>query len=45
MFSATFNQDVQQMARQFLKPSYFFVNIGVLNSAAKGVVQKLIKVS
>uniref|UniRef100_A0A914D8W6 RNA helicase n=1 Tax=Acrobeloides nanus TaxID=290746 RepID=A0A914D8W6_9BILA len=45
MFSATFNQDVQQMARQFLKPSYFFVNIGVLNSAAKGVMQKFIKVS
>lgn len=45
MFSATFNEEIQRMAKTFLQAGYFFVNVGVLNSAAKGVAQKFIKVS
>lgn len=45
MFSATFNEHIQKMARVFLKNGYFFISVGLLNSAVNTVEQYFIKVS
>ena len=45
MFSATYNEEVQGMAKKFLNANYFFVRIGILNSAVQNVEQNFIEVN
>uniref|UniRef100_A0A914EFN6 RNA helicase n=1 Tax=Acrobeloides nanus TaxID=290746 RepID=A0A914EFN6_9BILA len=45
MFSATYNEEVQGMAKKFLNANYFFVRIGILNSAVQNVEQNFIEVT
>ncbi len=43
MFSATFDQDVQKLAGQFLN-NYLFLAVGIVGGACKDVEQNFIKV-
>ena len=44
MFSATFPEEVQRMARDFLKPDYLFITVGVIGAANSDVEQKFLQV-
>uniref|UniRef100_A0A665UIJ1 RNA helicase n=1 Tax=Echeneis naucrates TaxID=173247 RepID=A0A665UIJ1_ECHNA len=45
MFSATFPEDIQRMAADFLKSNYLFLAVGVVGGACTDVEQKFIQVS
>ena len=44
MFSATFPDDTQQLAKTALKTDYWFATTGVVGSANKHVKQEIIQV-
>jgi probable ATP-dependent RNA helicase DDX4 len=44
MFSATFESDIQYMAKSYLKPDYIFVAVGEIGGACKDVVQTILQV-
>lgn len=44
MFSATFESEIQQMAKSYLKPDYIFVAVGEIGGACKDVVQTVLQV-
>lgn len=45
LFSATFEPEVREIADAFLRPNYYFVTVGALNSAIEYVDHKFIEVS
>ncbi|KAM9836048.1 putative ATP-dependent RNA helicase DDX4 [Aulostomus maculatus] len=45
MFSATFPEDIQRMAADFLKTDYLFLAVGVVGGACSDVEQTLIQVT
>ncbi|KAM8871521.1 ATP-dependent RNA helicase DDX4-like isoform 2-T2 [Synchiropus picturatus] len=45
MFSATFPEDIQRLAADFLKTDYLFLAVGVVGGACTDVEQKMIQVS
>lgn len=44
MFSATFPQDVQELARKLLKPDYLFLTVGSIGAANTDVEQVILQV-
>ncbi|NXN98720.1 DDX4 helicase, partial [Rhinopomastus cyanomelas] len=44
MFSATFPEEVQRLAMQFLKPDYVFVVVGLVGEACRDVQQSILQV-
>lgn len=42
MFSATFPQDVQRLARDFLSPNYLYAAVGIVGGACSDVEQHFI---
>lgn len=44
MFSATYSIEVQKIAKTFLGPNAFYVQIGIMNSAVQNVEQKFFMV-
>ncbi|XP_069483388.1 probable ATP-dependent RNA helicase DDX4 isoform X1 [Ambystoma mexicanum] len=44
MFSATFPENIQSLAREFLKPDYLFVTVGQVGGACADVQQKILEV-
>ncbi|XP_023250874.1 probable ATP-dependent RNA helicase DDX4, partial [Seriola lalandi dorsalis] len=45
MFSATYPEDIQRMAADFLKTDYLFLAVGVVGGACSDVEQKFIEVT
>ncbi|XP_056451093.1 probable ATP-dependent RNA helicase DDX4 isoform X2 [Gadus chalcogrammus] len=45
MFSATYPEDIQRMAGDFLKKDYLFLAVGVVGGACSDVEQKLVQVT
>ncbi|XP_060922841.1 probable ATP-dependent RNA helicase DDX4 [Limanda limanda] len=45
MFSATFPEDIQRMAADFLRPDYLFLAVGVVGGACTDVEQTFIEVT
>ncbi|KAK1876368.1 putative ATP-dependent RNA helicase DDX4 [Dissostichus eleginoides] len=45
MFSATFPEDIQRLAADFLKKDYLFLAVGVVGGACSDVEQKLVQVT
>ncbi|XP_034061327.1 probable ATP-dependent RNA helicase DDX4 isoform X2 [Gymnodraco acuticeps] len=45
MFSATFPEDIQRLAADFLKTDYLFLAVGVVGGACSDVEQKLVQVT
>ncbi|XP_050425962.1 ATP-dependent RNA helicase vasa-like isoform X2 [Adelges cooleyi] len=45
LFSATLADDIQMLAKKFLKPNYAFVAVGEIGGACKDVVQEIREVS
>ncbi|VVC25389.1 RNA helicase, DEAD-box type, Q motif,Helicase, C-terminal,ATP-dependent RNA helicase DEAD-box, conserved [Cinara cedri] len=45
MFSATLADEIQILAKSYLKPNYIFVAVGEIGGACKDVVQEIIEVS
>ncbi|KAF3857484.1 hypothetical protein F7725_009343, partial [Dissostichus mawsoni] len=45
MFSATFPEDIQRLAAEFLKKDYLFLAVGVVGGACSDVEQKLVQVT
>lgn len=43
-FSATFKPDAQQIAKEFMKPDYLFITIGMVGAANEDVKQEFIQV-
>lgn len=43
-FSATFKPDAQNIAREFMKPDYAFITVGMVGAANEDVKQEFIKV-
>lgn len=41
MFSATFQQEIQNLAKEFLNPRYAFLQVGELGGANRDIVQKI----
>lgn len=39
MFSATFPRDIQDLAREFLKPHHAFITVGTVGAANRDIVQ------
>ncbi|XP_028372240.1 probable ATP-dependent RNA helicase DDX4 [Phyllostomus discolor] len=44
MFSATFPEEIQRLAREFLKPNYLFVAVGQVGGACTDVQQTVLQV-
>lgn len=44
MFSATFPDEVQRLAQEFLKPDYLFLTVGIVGSANSDVEQTFVEV-
>ena len=44
MFSATFSDDVQEAAKEFLKEDYLFVTVGLVGGVCKDVRQEFVEV-
>lgn len=44
LFSATFPDKVQTLAKQFLRKDYLFIEVGIVGGACQDVEQKFIKV-
>ncbi|XP_015786368.1 probable ATP-dependent RNA helicase vasa-like [Tetranychus urticae] len=44
MFSATFAEEIQRVAGEFLVPNYLFLTVGILGAANSDVEQNIIKV-
>ena len=44
MFSATFPPEIQQMASEFMKPTYLFLTVGVVGGACSDVSQTFLQV-
>ena len=40
LFSATFPDKVQKLAKQFLRPEYLFIEIGIVGGACQGTLSK-----
>ncbi|XP_045908981.1 probable ATP-dependent RNA helicase DDX4 [Micropterus dolomieu] len=45
MFSATYPEDIQRMAADFLKPDYLFLAVGVVGGACSDVEQTFVQVT
>ncbi|KAM4710896.1 putative ATP-dependent RNA helicase DDX4 [Anableps anableps] len=45
MFSATYPEDIQRMAADFLKPDYLFLAVGIVGGACSDVEQKFVQVT
>ncbi|XP_063733939.1 probable ATP-dependent RNA helicase DDX4 isoform X4 [Eleginops maclovinus] len=45
MFSATYPEDIQRLAADFLKTDYLFLAVGVVGGACRDVEQKLLQVT
>lgn len=43
-FSATFKADAQQLAREFMKPNYLFITVGMVGAANEDVKQEFIRI-
>lgn len=43
-FSATFKQEAQTIAREFMKPNYLFITVGMVGAANEDVQQRFIQV-
>jgi probable ATP-dependent RNA helicase DDX4 len=43
-FSATFKQDAQNIAREFMKPNFLFITVGLVGAANEDVKQEFVKV-
>jgi len=43
MFSATFAKDVQQVARDFLRPGYVFLTVGRVGSTSENITQTVLE--
>lgn len=44
MFSATFDEEVQQMAAELLRPGHFIIRVGEVNRAVETVEQLFVAV-
>lgn len=44
LFSATFPDKVQKLAKQFLRPEYLFIEIGIVGGACQDVVQEILRI-
>ena len=44
MFSATFEESVQQLAREMLKPEFVFVAVGIVGGACLDITQSFLQV-
>lgn len=45
LFSATLADDIQMLAKTYLKPNYVFIAVGEVGGACKDVVQEIREVS
>lgn len=45
LFSATLADDIQMLAKSYLKPNYIFVAVGEVGGACKDVKQEIVEVS
>jgi len=45
MFSATFSEDIQKLAGQFLRRDYLFVSVGIVGAACRDITQSFLEVN